>query len=86
MGSFCINIINSDETSSADRLDCIFLQGTGIMTVRMLQQAKKVIAVELDPRMVRCHSVQFSPLCVPLILIFKTFYIRPPTVRKHKGC
>ena len=40
--------------------------GTGNMTIKMLQQAKKVVAVEFDPRMVaELRSVRCIAHCVP---------------------
>lgn len=34
--------------------------GTGNMTMKLLEKAKKVIAIELDPRMVSCEIARRS--------------------------
>lgn len=37
--------------------------GTGNLTMKLLERVKKVIAVELDKRMVRCLSQPSLPFC-----------------------
>lgn len=37
--------------------------GTGNMTMKLLERAKKVVAVELDPRMVRAGAARCSAAC-----------------------
>ena len=36
--------------------------GTGNLTMKLLEQAKKVIAIEVDPRMVSCRLRLHAPL------------------------